>query len=66
MELTVFVCFFIIQVGAHHAPRITDLAIYKRVAKHHWIVWVFHPMVLHTTYDYSLHLVDVVVHSIGH
>lgn len=66
MEFATFACFFIIQVGAHHLPRITGLAIYRKLEKHHWVVWIFHPMVLHTSYDYSLHLVDVTMHTFFH
>lgn len=66
MEAATFVVFLLIQVGAHHAPRITGLAVFKKIQKHHWAVWVLHPTVLHTTYDYSLHLADVLVHTFYH
>jgi len=61
MELIIFASFLAVQAAAKSAPhlceRIAHLAIVQRISQHHWIVWLAHPVVLHSLHDYAIHFV---------
>lgn len=61
MELIIFTAFLAVQAAAKSAPhvceRIAHLAIIQRLSQHHWVVWLLHPVVLHSVHDYAIHFV---------
>lgn len=61
MELAIFVAFLALQIGAKAMPKAWDkvahLVIVQKLAQNHWVVWVFHPTVLHSIHDYAIHFV---------
>jgi hypothetical protein len=70
MEMTIFTAFLVIQIAAKTLPvcfeKFAHLAIVQRVAKNHWIVWFFHPVVLHGVHEYAVHFVIYSGYVIGH
>lgn len=57
VEILIFAAFGAMQILFHNAHRITGLKFMKRIANHHWVVWLFHPIVAHTIEDYFIHFV---------
>lgn len=61
MELIIFVAFVGVQATAHCLPkmcaRFNHLWIVQHIANKHWVVWLFHPVILHGIHDYALHFV---------
>lgn len=61
MELIIFASFLAVQAAAkltpHACERIAHLWIVQRLAQHHWVVWLAHPVVLHSVHDYAIHFV---------
>lgn len=66
MEVAIFAGFIFVQLVAHYGHKITGLIIFQRIGKHHWVVWVAHPAVLHGLQDYAIHVVDTSVHFMFH
>lgn len=61
MEFAIFAAFLAIQFAAKQLPtqfkRIATIPIVARIGQHHWVVWMFHPAVLHGIHDYAIHFV---------
>lgn len=57
IEVWIFVAFGVLQVVFHNAHRITGVAFMKKISENHWVVWMFHPVVLHTFQDYTIHFI---------
>lgn len=61
MELAIFVAFLSLQTATkvlpHVCEQIAHYAIIQRISKHHWIVWLGHPVVLHSLHDYAIHVI---------
>lgn len=61
VELIIFAAFLVLQAGAKALPnvatKISHFAIVQRISKHHWVVWICHPTVLHGIHDYAIHFV---------
>jgi hypothetical protein len=57
IEFIIFVAFGVLQLVFHNAHRITGLGFMKKVSEHHWVVWLFHPVIAHTFQDYFIHFV---------
>ncbi len=63
MEIFILIGFVLVQLTAHYGHRITGLVIFQRIGKHHWVVWIAHPAILHGVQDYAIHVVDVMGHT---
>lgn len=61
MESVTFACFLIIQISARSLPQILErfkhFAIVQRVSKNHWLVWIFHPVVMESVHEYAVHFI---------
>lgn len=61
MELIIFASFLGFQAAAKLLPHafecIAHFAIVQRLSQNHWIVWIFHPVVLNSLHDYAIHIV---------
>lgn len=61
MEAIILLSFVGVQIGAHLLPRVwgkaSQYVLVQKVSKSHWIVWLFHPVVLHGIHDYAIHFV---------
>lgn len=61
MELIIFTGFLAVQIAAKAAPRMAEriahLWIVQRISQHHWVIWILHPVVLHSLHDYAIHFV---------
>lgn len=71
MELMIFTALLVIQIGAKTLPtafnkRIAHLAIVQRISQNHWVVWLFHPAVVHSIHDYAIHFVVYSGYVISH
>jgi hypothetical protein len=56
-EVLIFAAFGVLQIVFHSVHKITGLHSMKKLAQHHWVVWMFHPVVVHTFQDYFIHFV---------
>ena len=66
-EITIFVAFGALQIAFHSLHKIRGLHAMQKLCQHHWIVWIFHPVVAHTFQDYFIHFVIYSGHLIaGH
>jgi hypothetical protein len=70
MEATIFVVFLGLQIVVKAMPKawehVAQFAIVQRISQNHWIVWIFHPTVLHGIHDYAIHFFiysGYVIHS---
>ena len=66
MEALTFIAFVVVHIGALNAHKLTRLVVLQKLSKNHYVVWLFHPAVLHASQDYLIHLADLVVHTVGH
>ena len=70
IEIIIFGAFLVIQFTAKNVPtwasRIAHLAIVQRISKHHWLVWICHPAILHGIHDYAIHFVVYSGYVISH
>lgn len=61
METVVFGAFIVLQIAFRELPNVAKWAgkfvIVQKLANNHWLVWIFHPAVLHGLQDYAVHLV---------
>jgi hypothetical protein len=57
IEFIIFAAFGVLQIVFHNAHKITGFGFMKKVSEHHWVVWLFHPVVAHTFQDYFIHFV---------
>lgn len=65
-EATVFAAFLVLQVVFHRCGRLHDVWIVRKIAENHFVVWLFHPAMLHTAQDYMVHFVVYSGHVLGH
>ena len=56
IEAIIFFVFMGLQICFHNFHRVSHLKIIKKISEHHWVVWLFHPVVAHTFQDYAIHL----------
>lgn len=61
MEAIILLSFVAVQASAKLLPvafgKIAHLVWVQKLSKNHWIVWFFHPVVLHGLHDYAVHFV---------
>jgi len=57
-ELLVLLGFGVLQISFHSVEKLKDkCSFFKNAEKYHWIVWLGHPVVVHTIRDYAIHIV---------
>jgi hypothetical protein len=57
VEIIIFMAFGMLQICFHNVHLIKGLSFMKKISEHHWVVWIFHPVVAHTFQDYFIHFV---------
>ena len=56
-ELLTFGAFLALQGLFHSLEKVHNFPLIAKLANSHWLIWVFHPAVLHTVRDYGVHFV---------
>lgn len=60
MEIAIFCVFMTLQFSAKYLPALCEkaaqFAAVQRLAQHHWVVWLGHPVIWHGVHDYAVHL----------
>lgn len=57
-EFLIFLGFGALQVGFVMTEKLKKhCRIFKHTEKYHWMVWLGHPVVIHTVQDYAIHFV---------
>lgn len=54
-EAIVFVSFLGLQAVFYCVGKHPEFVILHRLSENHWFVWLFHPVVVHSTHDYIVH-----------
>lgn len=56
-ELLIFGAFGMIQLAFHEGHRAISHPLMYKLTHKPWIIWVFHPSMVHTIQDYGIHFV---------
>ena len=56
-EIAILFAFGGLQILFHNAHKMTGWLWVQKLSEQHWVVWVFHPTVLHTLQDYGVHAI---------
>lgn len=56
-ELLIFMGFLGVQGVFHESHRLNSHPLLYKITHKPWLVWVFHPVTLHTIQDYGIHFV---------
>lgn len=69
IEIIIFVAFVGLQTVFHTAPEVAKKVEHRKIAekarKHQYIVWIFHPTIVHAVQDYLVHFVIYSGHIIA-
>lgn len=69
MELAICIIFIGLQAGAkalpHACGKVAHWAIIQRISRHHWIVWLGHPVIWHGIHEYVVHFIIYSGYVIG-
>lgn len=56
-ELIIFAAFLGLQTAFHSSHKLMEHPLVYKISHKPWLVWIFHPTVLHGVQDYGIHFV---------